>query len=83
MSQREIIKLRDTRGWTLLHLAAQSGSVAIITKLLKLGHHPYDTTDGCTMKVPDGLKMKELTPGDIAYWHQTQDAYEQALKNAS
>jgi ankyrin repeat protein len=83
MPQREIIKLRDTRGWTLLHLAAQSGSVAIITKLLKLGLHPYDTTDGCTMKVPDGLKMKELTPGDIAHWHQTLDAYEQALKNAS
>jgi ankyrin repeat protein len=82
MPLREMIKFRDTRGWTLLHLAAQSGSVPIITKILTLGLHPYDKTDGSTMQVPEGLKMKELTPGDIARWYQKQDSYEQALKNA-
>jgi len=81
MPLREMIKLKDTRGWTLLHFAARSGSVAIITKLLKLGLHPKEKTDGSTIKVPEELKMKELAPGDIAHWYQKQDAYEQALKN--
>jgi ankyrin repeat protein len=82
MSLQEMRNLRDARGWTLLHLAAQNGSVAIINKLLTLGLHPYDKTDGTTVNVPEGLKMKELTPRHIAHWYQKQESYEQALKNA-
>lgn len=82
MSRQELIKLKDTRGWTLLHLAARSGSVAILTNLLNLGLRPDEKTDGSTMMVPEELKMKELTPEDIAHWYHKQDAYEQALKAA-
>ncbi|KAF4624313.1 hypothetical protein G7Y89_g13859 [Cudoniella acicularis] len=77
------IKAPDTRGWTLLHLAAQVGSVAIITKLLKLGFNPHEKTDGSTaMSIPEELKMKELTPEEIAQWYGKDGAYKQALKNA-
>jgi hypothetical protein len=82
MSRKVVTKLKDRRGWTLLHLAAQNGSVAVLTKLLQLGLNPCEKTDGSSMAIPEGLQMKELTPGDIARWYNNKKTYEKALKKA-
>ena len=75
-------KLRDSRGWTLLHLAAENGSETLMTLLLQRQLDPYAMSDASTIAVPDGLPFEEHTPGDIAKFCNNGDAYDRALKNA-
>jgi ankyrin repeat protein len=74
--------LKDSRGWNLLHLAAESGSEAIMTQLLRRKLDPLAITDKSAMALPEGLSLRELTVGDIASFCRNQDAYERALKIA-
>ncbi|KAH7407729.1 ankyrin repeat-containing domain protein [Cadophora sp. MPI-SDFR-AT-0126] len=62
----DLSKLRDVRGWTLLHLAAMTGSEAILARLFRCQCDPYTVSDKSEMSVPGGLEFRELTPGDIA-----------------
>ena len=71
---------KDSRGWTLLHLAAENGSEAIMTQLLQRGLDPLAKTDQSAISLPEELSLKELTVGDIASFCNNQDAYERALK---
>ena len=62
----DIIDIKDSRGWTLLHLAAQKGSKYILKRLLELGAG-YDTlTVGTSDWVTENLEHKTLTAEDIA-----------------
>jgi ankyrin repeat protein len=74
--------LKDSRGWTLLHLAAESGSEAIMTQLLQRKLDPLAITDESTVMLPEGLCLRELTAGDVASFFNNQDAYQRALQNA-
>lgn len=78
--RRSLPTLTDSRGWTLLHLAAENGSETLITRLLRLGVDPSARSDKSSVAVPKGLPFKELTPGDIAKFCGNQDVYEQALR---
>ena len=73
-------RIKESRGWTLLHLAAEDGSEAIITQLLQRGLDPIAKTDQSAIALPEELSLKELTVGDIASFCNNQDAYERALK---
>jgi ankyrin repeat protein len=75
----ELRTLFDSRGWTLLHLAAESGSSAIIMKLLKLGLDPSKISSAASEAMAKELQLLELTPGDIAEFHQNGEVYGWAL----
>jgi ankyrin repeat protein len=78
-----LASLRDSRGWTLLHLAAESGCEALILKLLRLGLDPREKSDASTRDVPEGLKALELLPMDIARSYGKGQAFESALNSAA
>jgi ankyrin repeat protein len=77
-----LITLTDSRGWTLLHLAAESGSEALMLKLLRRGLNPREKSDASTRSVPQGLELLELLPVDIAKSCGNGQIYERALKAA-
>lgn len=79
---KNLPKLQDSRGWTLLHIAARNGSEALITKLLLLKLDPVSKSDKSTVSVPEGLPVEELTPREIAKFCGNHEAYDRALKNA-
>jgi len=73
--------LTDARGWTFLHLAAESGSEALITKLLSSGLDPNAKSDKSSWAMPNKeLERLELTPGDIAKSCRHEKVYERSLK---
>jgi len=51
-----------------------------MTQLLRRGLDPLARTDKSAMALPEGLSLRELTPGDIASFCKNQNAYERALK---
>jgi ankyrin repeat protein len=65
LPRAEIVELRDTRGWTLLHFAAQKGSEHMIRKLLASGINRavVASTD---IWIKDELEWKSMTAEDIA-----------------
>jgi ankyrin repeat protein len=79
---RSLPNLKDSRGWTLLHSAAENGSEVIMTRLLQRSLDPFAKSDKSTLGVPEGLPFEELTSGEIARFCNHQEAYEQALNNA-
>jgi ankyrin repeat protein len=78
---RSLPKLKDSRGWTLLHIAAENGSEAVMTKLLQRGLDARQKTDKSRVGVPKGLPFEELTAREIAKFCNNDDAYRQALTN--
>lgn len=78
-----LLDLKDSRGWTLLHLAAQSGSSELINRLLKLGADPEAVSDPASMLVPRDLENIWLTPRMIAEYCAHGHAYDDALRKAS
>lgn len=74
-------KLKDSRGWTLLHIAAENGSEAMITRLLLLKFDPFAKSNKSTICVPKGLPFEEFTPGEIAKFCNNHVAYDRAMKN--
>ncbi|KAH7330013.1 ankyrin repeat-containing domain protein [Rhexocercosporidium sp. MPI-PUGE-AT-0058] len=79
---RLLLHLKDSRGWTLLHLAAQSGSGELISQLLERCADPNALSDPASMFVPGDLEYKELTPGTIAEHYGHGRAYADALRMA-
>jgi ankyrin repeat protein len=79
LPQEEILEARDSRGWSLLHFAAQKGSVEIMRKLMKLGTaidtHTYPTTHWVT----DNLDGKKLTAEMIAREYHHGKAWNNAM----
>lgn len=79
---RTLPKLVDSRGWNLLHFAAENGSDSLITKLLTRGLDPNAKTDKSTIAVPERLSLKALAANDIAKFYNNEAVYERALKAA-
>ena len=63
---QEILNVTDSRGWTLLHMAAQNGSEYMIRALLDIGADTGALTAGTRFWVTERLKYKELTAERIA-----------------
>ena len=68
----EIVGISDSRGWTLLHMAAKNGCEHILRKLLLIGADRQALTIGTQYWVLDELDWKCLNAETIAraYGHQ-------------
>jgi ankyrin repeat protein len=56
----------DTRGWTLLHIAASAGREGIVRELLNRGADPYRRSWPSHSHMPECLYGKECTPAEVA-----------------
>jgi hypothetical protein len=80
LKDEEMVVFRDSRGWSLLHFAAQKGSERIMRRLIETGvpieAHTMPTSD----RVKEGLEGKGLTAEMIAreYGHGT--AWEKSVQ---
>lgn len=77
-----LVNLTDSRGWTVLHLAAQRRSLALLVDLLKRGLRPLQKSSPSCLLVPQGLERVEATPRDVAKACGNEDIYLQALEEA-
>lgn len=62
----EILGISDTRGWTLLHMAARNGCEHILRRLLLVGADRKALTIGTEWWVIEKLEWKRLTAETIA-----------------
>lgn len=62
----EIVEISDTRGWTLLHMAARKGCEHIFRGLLKIGADCEALTIGNQWWVLEKLEWRSLTAETIA-----------------
>ena len=62
----EIVNISDTRGWTLLHMAARNGCEHIMRRLLLIGADCEALTIGTEWWVIERLEWKRLTAETIA-----------------
>lgn len=74
--------LQDENGWTLLHLAAASGSDEMIKVLLLYGLNPDARSDESTLCLPEELDNRVLTPRQIAEHYGYAKQYDNALRAA-
>jgi hypothetical protein len=66
LSQPGFVQNRDSRGWTMLHQAADVGNSELVKLLINLGadpHAPIQPSDGL---VPDKISPLKQTPTDFA-----------------
>jgi ankyrin repeat protein len=77
-----LLKREDRRGWNLLHLAAMSGSQAMLSHLLLLGFNPKALTSGANFMLPKELEFQELTARVIARFYHYEEIYNDALRAA-
>lgn len=78
-----LLTLKDSRGWTLLHLAAASGSAKMMAFLVEIGLDPMALSDPASVLVPEELEYKELTPRNIAEYYGYGMIYDDAVRAAS
>lgn len=83
ISQKNLITLTDSRGWTVLHLAAENRSIGFLKDLLKRGLDPQLKTSPSSLSVPQSLEDVEVTPREIAKACGNEDVYLQAIAPAS
>ncbi|KAF8854702.1 ankyrin [Acephala macrosclerotiorum] len=76
------VDLEDKNGWSLLHLAAASGSEELITDLLLYGLSPDALSDRSTLCLPEELDNRALTPRQIAEHYGHVKQYDNALRAA-
>jgi ankyrin repeat protein len=79
---KHLAQLTDAQGWTLLHLAAEHGSEAMMTNLLKRGLDSLFMSNQSSLRVPAGLENREITPRDIARACGHEQAFDRALRAA-
>jgi ankyrin repeat protein len=75
-----LVEMQDKRGWTLLHLAAASGSEEMFTFLLSIGLDPTALSDRATLLLPEELGDKALTPRTVADHYGFVQEYDNALR---
>lgn len=66
LESKEVLDIRDSSGWTLLHLAAENGSRHIIKTLLDIGVNSRALTVGPQDWMPKELEWERLTAERIA-----------------
>ena len=59
----EYIRHRDSRGWSLLHVAADEGNPEIISSLVQHGFEPWPSVNGSFL---NDFGQKQLTPAAVA-----------------
>ena len=79
---QEIITLQDTRGWTLLHMAAQVGNEHMIKKLLHLGADTTALTIGAYNWMYECLRWKRVTPETVARAYGHGDLWDKLVRNS-
>jgi ankyrin repeat protein len=79
LSNEEIVNARDSRGWTLLHFAAQTGSEQLMRKLRVLGVATDALTIPTTLWVTQGLEGKRLTAEVIASEYGYGNSWDKAM----
>ncbi len=64
--QSNLVTAVDFRGWTLLHVAARSGSSDVIAALLEAGADPHCSS--FPSHIPDSVSLsgRSLTPAEVA-----------------
>ena len=62
----EIVGISDSRGWTLLHMAARNGCEHILRGLLRIGADREALTIGTEWWVIESLEWRSLTAETIA-----------------
>ena len=77
----EVIGFVDTRGWGLLHFAAQNGCGHMLRVLLDLGADPLALTVPSQIWVPDNLAGKCVTAELIAREYGYGDLWDEAIGN--
>jgi ankyrin repeat protein len=65
-SGAESIRDTDTRGWTMLHLAAERGDSELVALLIAHGADAHARSELGFTAVPDDLQSHGLTPLDVA-----------------
>lgn len=76
----EVIGNSDTRGWTLLHMAAQSGCEHIMRALLRLGVDRHALSMGTDVWVTEGMDGANLTAEMIAREYGHEQAWARATE---
>jgi ankyrin repeat protein len=79
---KALICLTDSRGWTVLHLAAENRTLALLVNLLERGLNPNTKSSASSLSVPRGLERVEATPRDVARACENEEVYLQALRIA-
>ncbi len=76
----EILGISDSRGWTLLHMAAQTGCEHILRRLLLVGADRGALTMGTEFWVAEGLEWKSLTAEVIARGHGHGEVWDKVVE---
>ena len=66
LESEEILDIRDSSGWTLLHIAAENDSRHIMKTLMDIGINPGALTVAPQHWVPKSLEWERLTAERIA-----------------
>ena len=61
-----LLEQTDARGWTMLHVAANTGNLDMMTLLIKVGADPLALTEPSDKLVPAGLEGRTLSVAQIA-----------------
>ena len=76
----EIVGISDSRGWTLLHMAAKNGCEHILRKLLLIGADREALTIGTQYWVLDELDWKCLNVETIARAYGHQEVWDKVVE---
>ncbi len=79
LESKELLDIRDSTGWTLLHLAAENGSRHIMKTLLSNGANPRALTVGPQHWLPKRLECERLTAETIAREHGHGELWESLM----
>lgn len=81
LEPEEIVGIRDSSGWTLLHLAAENGSRHIIKTLFDIGVDCRALTVGPQHWLPKRLEWKRLTAETIAREYGHGELWDSVVAN--
>ena len=79
----DAVRMKDERGWTLLHIAAWSGCERIFRLLLSKGACPYIRSREFSSHMDEKLRGRALTPEEIAKERgpENHGLFQQALED--
>jgi ankyrin repeat protein len=79
--EEEMVQARDSRGWSLLHFAAQKGSGRLMMKLMELGVAVDALTKPTNHWVTERLESKPLKAETIAREYGHGEAWDNAIES--
>ena len=78
----EVVGICDSRGWTLLHMAAKNGCEHILRRLLLIGADREVLTMGTQWWILDELDWKRLTAETIARAYGHGELWDKLVEEA-